>query len=184
MRNGNFILGTAAILIASSLVLSVPASADELLIYPAKDQTQEQQAKDQAECQSWAKDQTGFDALAPMPDFTPSAEAAAAVPDAAPAPRGGAVKGAARGAARGAVVGEIANDDAGKGAGVGAAAGAARGMARQRQAGQQQAAQHEAAVQAAMEADVAKQKAAYQGQRDKFDTARKTCLQGRGYTVN
>ena len=37
--------------------------AQDLVIYPAKGQTQEQMEKDKSECYGWAKQQTGFDPM-------------------------------------------------------------------------------------------------------------------------
>ena len=74
--------------------------------YPAKGQTAEQQSKDTSECQSWAKQQSGFDPL------TDSAKGAGV----------GAVIGALGGAAAGAAIG-AASGSAGRGAAIGAAAG-------------------------------------------------------------
>lgn len=130
----------------------------ELVVYPAKGQSAEQQKKDQRECNDWAVARTGFD---------PSK---AAPPAAAPAPpkeRGGAVRGALVGAA----VGDVVDDDAGKGAAVGATVGAAR-QARRNSLRQQQA------------ASAQQQQAAEQAQaRANFDTSVAACLEGRGYTV-
>ena len=39
------------------------ASAQGLIIYPAKGQSQAQQNKDEGECQTWAKNNTGIDPL-------------------------------------------------------------------------------------------------------------------------
>lgn len=141
--------------------------AQEPFIYPEKGQSAEQQEKDKYECYSWAKGQTGFDAMQ-VPTATEP-------PPAQEAQRGGAVRGAARGAAVGAVAGEIANDDAGKGAAVGAASGALVGGMRRRdqQRQQQQAEQQWANEQAAN----------YAQQRSNYDRAYSACLEGRGYTV-
>ncbi len=86
------------------------AVAGDLFFYPAKNQSKEQQEKDEFECYKWAKSQSGVDPSAP-----------AAGPDRG-ARAGGTVKGAAKGAAAGALVGAIAGD-AGKGAAIGAAGG-------------------------------------------------------------
>src|SRR5947207_3131196 len=82
------------------LSLAATALAQKPIIYPAKNQSASQQAKDDAECLAWAKQSTGVD------------PATAAPP---PPQRGGAVKGAAVGAALGSITGE-----AGRGAGAGA----------------------------------------------------------------
>ncbi len=74
--------------------------------YPQKGQTAEQQSRDIAECQNWAKQQTGYD---PAMDTAKGAGVGAII---------GALGGAAAGAAIGAATGS-----AGKGAAIGAAAG-------------------------------------------------------------
>jgi hypothetical protein len=127
-------------------------------IYPQKGQTPQQQAKDQAECQQWATQQTGGMQMAQAP---PPAQA----------PQGGVVRGGARGAAVGAVGGAIAGD-AGKGAAIGAASGAMIGGMRRRDQQRQQDAQQQQAQQMQSQ------------QMDTFNRAMATCLQGRGYTVN
>ena len=44
---------------AIALVLAAPAAlAQEIFIYPAQDQSEEQQEKDKFECYQWAKQQT------------------------------------------------------------------------------------------------------------------------------
>ncbi len=88
--------------------------AAEPFVYPEKGQSSEQQAKDDAECRTWAKENSGVDPNAP-----------AAGPDRR-GRVGGAAGGAARGAAAGAVIGAIAGD-AGKGAAIGAAGGGIAG---------------------------------------------------------
>lgn len=50
------------------------AVAQELMIYPAKNQSNEQTEKDKFACYSWAKGQTGFDPMA-APPATASAPA-------------------------------------------------------------------------------------------------------------
>lgn len=44
---------------------SPQGAADDLIIYPKNGQSKEQQAADQFECHSWAKNQTGFDPTQP-----------------------------------------------------------------------------------------------------------------------
>jgi len=67
------------------------AMAQNLVIYPAKGQSQEQMDKDRSECYSWAKQQTGFD---------PMQAGSGSQPPAPAQPSGGErVRGAARGAA-------------------------------------------------------------------------------------
>src|SRR5216683_877425 len=72
---------------------SGPAAQPSAYVYPQKGQTAEKQSRDTADCQTWAKQQTGFD---PLTD-------------------------SAKGAGVGALVG--ATGDAGAGAAIGAAAG-------------------------------------------------------------
>src|ERR1700737_4942784 len=105
------------------LITFAPISwlADDLFIYPTKNQSAEQQDKDKWECRSWATKQTGFD---------PAARATASnPPPTREAPRGGLVRGAAGGAALGAIGGAIAGN-AGKGAAIGAAGGGMLGVMR------------------------------------------------------
>jgi hypothetical protein len=87
----------------------------KVFVYPAKGQAPEQQQKDETECYTWARGQTGIDPTGP-------ATAPAATPEKVDNPANGArAAGAARGAAGGAVIGAIAGD-AGKGAAIGATA--------------------------------------------------------------
>lgn len=140
-----------------------------LAVYPGKGQDAAQQGKDEGECYTWARQQTGIDP-------TVATEAAAVE-----APKGGAVKGAARGAAKGAAVGAVGDDDrvrdegnldAGEGAAAGAAAGAAKGRRQQKKAGKQAEAQ---AQQTAQTQDA--------GNKDTFKKSWGACLDGRGYSV-
>src|SRR5216684_2107274 len=80
---------------------SGPAAQPSAYVYPQKGQTADKQARDTADCQGWAKQQTGFD---PLTDSAKGAGVGALV---------GAVGGAAAGAAIGAAAGGIG------GAGVG-----------------------------------------------------------------
>lgn len=133
-----------------------------LVVFPAKGQTADKQKADEAYCYDWARQQTGYDPVAPPPP-----------PAAAPVQQqqGGAVKGAARGAAAGAAIGAIAGDT-GEGAAIGAAAGAMRGRRQQKQSNA--AAQQQSQQQAA---------AAGQAQADQYKKAFGACLEGKGYTV-
>ncbi|HEX9707569.1 MAG TPA: hypothetical protein VGA24_08010 [Steroidobacteraceae bacterium] len=101
---------------------SVAASAG-VLAYPSKNQTPEQQAKDESECYDWSKKETGYDPMAPAAPAAP-AQAAEPAPSSATGAR---AKGAVRGAAAGAVIGEVADNDASQGADVGAVAGVLAG---------------------------------------------------------
>ncbi len=110
-----------------SLLLAVPALADELFVYPKEKQSPEQQQKDEYECYQWAKHQSGVD----------PARASQPAPNQVGDHAGGTARGGLRGAAVGAVLGEVISDDAGKGAAAGAILGGIRGR-RQSVAGQQQ----------------------------------------------
>ena len=112
------------ILLAVGVVL-----AQELIIYPAKGQSQEQLDKDKYECYSWAKQQTGFDPMQQPKATEP--------PPQQQAQKGGVGRGAVRGAGVGLAAGAIAGD-AGKGAAIGAASGAIVGGARRRDQQRQQ----------------------------------------------
>ena len=140
--------------------------AQDLVIYPAKGQSQEQMDKDKYECYTWGKQQTGFDPMQQPKATEP--------PPQQQAQQGGVGRGAARGAATGAAVGAIAGDT-GKGAAIGAASGAIVGGARRRdQQRQQQQAEQQYAQQ---------QAATYTKNRDEYNRAYGACLEGRGYSV-
>jgi hypothetical protein len=108
----------AAVVLAAALLsvaFAAPAWTQQLIVYPQKGQSPQQQQQDRFECHQWAVQQTGFD---------PTMGASAA-----PAPTTGTVTGAARGAALGAVGGAIAGN-AGRGAAIGAGTGAVFGTMR------------------------------------------------------
>jgi hypothetical protein len=135
------------------------AAVQQPIVYPAKGQSAQLQARDGGECQAWAKQTTGVD---------PVAVAYAPLPPSGPATGGGErVAGAARGAVGGLAIGAIAGD-AGKGAGIGAVVGT---MAGGRQARHNHAAQQNAA----------------QGQKDQalvtFNRAFAACMDARGYSI-
>lgn len=140
--------------------------AQDLIIYPAQGQSEEQMDKDKYECFTWAKQQSGFDPT--------QQQKAAAPPPPAPAPRGGVVRGAARGALIGVTVGAIAGD-AGKGAGIGAAAGGLGGGMKQVDQQRRQDQSHTQQQQ--------QQAAAYAQNLDGYNRANAACLEGRGYSV-
>jgi hypothetical protein len=149
----------AAVAAALTAVASGTA-AQQLIIYPAKGQSPQQQQKDQGECRAWATQSTGIDpvALAQAPASAPSG----------PAVGGGErVGGAARGALGGLAIGAIAGD-AGQGAAIGAVVGTMAGgrQARQNQSAKQQQAQ-----------------AQRQQQMNTSNRAVSACLEARGYTV-
>ena len=133
-----------------------------IYVFPAKDQDQATQDKDDAACYKWAVEQSGVDPINP-----PKVEAEKVDTS----PDGTAVVGAAKGAAAGVAIGAIAGD-AGKGAAIGAVAGGLAGRrakkvgdAQQQQANNQAAANKQAAM------------------TDSFKKAFTACLEGKGYTV-
>ena len=74
------------------LLITSPVIPNELVIFPAQQQSDEQMEKDKYECYQWAKQQSGFDPMAPP-------KASTASQPAQEVQKGGAVKGAAKGAA-------------------------------------------------------------------------------------
>ena len=92
-----------------------PAASVGLYVFPAKSQTPEQQKKDEQECYTWAKEQSGIDPAAVKANPDSAAKAAAARTDSAA--KGAAVKGAAKGAVGGAVAGAAKGRQAKKQAG-------------------------------------------------------------------
>ena len=160
--------GAALVLAVLCLQLARQGAAQAASSNPAQPQvtaqqgqTAEQQKKDEAECYTWAKGQTGYDPAQ-------ATQYAAAPPP--PQHEGERARGAARGAAGGAVVGAIAGD-AGKGAAIGAVGGTMAGGARQRR--KQEDYQNTTAQQ---------QQAAAQ-QQQQYQRAYAACFEGRGYTV-
>jgi hypothetical protein len=87
------------------------APASPVVVYPAKNQSPEQQARDTRECQTWAQQQTGYD---------PTVETAKGAGV-------GLLLGAAAGAATGAAIGAASGGGAGTGAAVGAVVGGVGG---------------------------------------------------------
>ena len=137
-----------------------------LFIYPAKQQSPEQQKLDESACYEWAEANTGLIMVAGNVDAKAAGKEAAGQ-----AGKGEVVKGAAVGTGAGLVIGAIAGD-AGKGAAIGAVAGSlggVRSMKKEKQAaGQAGAAQAVQANQAAV---------------DQFKRAASACLDARGYSV-
>jgi len=157
------------LLAAMALLCACPGlsmAQSDLIVYPNKGQSQDQQEKDQYQCYNWAKQQSGFDPMAP-----PTASTA---PPSAETPQGGIGRGAVRGGLLGVAVGAIAGD-AGKGAAIGAASGALiGGMRRHDQRAREEAAQQQWAQQ---------QSAQYAQGRNQYNRAYSACMEGRGYTV-
>jgi len=145
-------------------------AGQDLIVYPAKGQSQKQMEKDKFDCYSWAKQQSGFDPMqttapAPAPPPPPGSSA------------GGVVRGGAGGAALGAAVGGIAGgwSGAGKGAAIGALTGGVFGGLRS-QARNYQSAQTQQQL-------AAQQSAQYRQKRDAYNRANSVCLEAKGYKV-
>ena len=152
-----------ATLLGLTLAVSTTvAQAQEAFIYPKNGQSAEQQEKDKYECYGWAKNNSGFDPMAP-----PTTQTAA---PSGQKKSGGVVRGGLGGAALGAIIG-----DSSKSAKRGAAAGALIGGVRQSSANrkteqkQQEWAQRESSQ--------------YANSRSSYNRAYAACLEGRGYTV-
>ena len=142
------------------------ALAQDPIIYPAKDQSQQQMEKDKFDCYSWAKQQTGFD-----PMKTPTASSP---PPSDPGTSARPMRGAAGGALAGLAIGSLAGE-AGKGAAIGAVGGGLIGGMRRRghQREQQQKEQQWAEQQAAE----------FSHKRHSYNRAYGACLEAKGYTV-
>ena len=144
----------------------------EVSVFPAAGQDSTQQSKDEAECYSWAVDNSGSDPF----ELLKQQEAADEQADAQVAAAEGSQRsgGAIKGAAAGAIVGEVSGGDAGESAAIGAAVGIVAQRRRNR-AAQSQAAEVEqqaAATEQATEAEV-----------DKFMNGFTACLEAKDYVA-
>ncbi len=149
IRNG---LIVSAVLLSTG---SINVWAQNLMIYPAAGQSQQQQQQDQYNCHTWSVQQSGYDPSNPPaqssgPTFGSSAKET--------------VRGGARGAAAGAAIGAIAGD-AGKGAAIGAVAGGMRRGFQERDNQRQAASAPPPGL-------------------DSYNRAMKSCLGALGYSVN
>jgi hypothetical protein len=144
----------------------------DLIVYPAKGQSQQQMEQDKFTCHSFGRQRSGFDPTqtpppAPVVSYQPPPGSAA----------GGVIRGGAGGSALGAAVGGIAGgwSGAGKGAAIGALTGGVFGGLRS-QARSYQSAQ-------AQQQYAAQQSAQYQQKRDTYNRAYSVCLEAKGYAV-
>ena len=164
VKNHHWKLFVSVLIALVSLALLAEAqqsisSSLGVITYPSKGQSAQQQSRDEGECYTWAKQQTGID---------PVATASQPTKQEGPAVGGGErVQGAARGAVGGLAIGAIAGD-AGKGAAIGAVAGTMVGGHRARK---NKAAQEQQAEQAKA------------GTLQQFNKAFGVCMEGRGYSV-
>lgn len=159
---------TIAVLLSILLVplASMDGWAQDLFVFPSRGQSNEQMQRDRMECHAWARQQTGFDPFMATPGAPPPQSSPGG-----PGLLGGGVLGAAGGAIAGGIAG-----NAGRGAALGAAGGALLGgMARSGQNRSDADATRQWAQQ---------QAAADAANRERFVRAYRTCLEGKGYTVN
>ena len=145
--------------IALGALITPIAYAQDLFIYPAGGQSRDQQDLDEAQCNRFATEQTGFD-----PRRTPTATTRA------PEQQGGAGRGAVRGALLGTAVGALSGNTS-QGAAIGAASGGLMGGMRRRDSNRQQ------------DQWAQRESSNYQNNRSQFNRAFGVCLEGRGYTV-
>lgn len=145
-------------------------------VFPSAGQDAGRQSKDEAQCYSWAVQNTGSDPfqLAKQAEQIQQ-QGQQAQAQAAQVGKGAGAKGAVGGAAVGALIGEIASNDAGKGAAVGGAAGLVVGRRRAKQAQQKAGAQAQAQTGQAM--------AATEEQMLNFKKAFSVCLEAQKYLV-
>lgn len=153
---------------AAGLLAFLPGvlTAQELMIYPAKGQSDQQQEKDKFECYGFAKQQSGFDPMA-----LPTTSTA---PPAKEAKQGGVGRGAVGGGLGGALIGAIAGDTK-KGAAIGAVGGGLVGGMRSSE--QKQRETHNRNQWEQQESQN------YANNRNNYNRAYAACLEGRGYTV-
>ena len=161
-------LCVSSFVMAMLVAPSAAPLAQDVYAYPNKGQSQEQQQKDQFECFTWSKQQSGFDPMA-----VPTANA--------PAPQDqstgpGLLGGAAVGAGAGAIGGAISGGNAGKGAAIGAGIGGLLGGLRSNsQKSKNKKAQHDWERQQANQ---------YQQQRNNYNRAYSACMSARDYTIS
>ena len=156
----SMILGLSSVVLLAAMNVSIA----DLMIFPAKGQSDATMEQDKFSCYGWAKGQTGFDPMKTPTTSTPP-------PSAQKSSTGGAVaRGALGGAALGAIIG-----DSSKSAKRGAAAG---GLFK----GVKQSSSNRAADQ---KTEQWKQQEAsnYANNRNQYNRAYSACLEGKGYTV-
>ena len=174
MKNLRHLAGGIAGIFA---LAALSAAAQDLFVYPASGQSDEQLADDRYECHVWAVKESGFD---------PSELGEAAPPRVVRVPvpenkaEGATEKGALAGTIAGAVIGR--DDNKGRSAILGGVIGAIAGAAAEQKGEREARAQAEA--EAKREADrLAQNKAELAVRRSNYRRAMTACLEGRGYTV-
>ncbi len=152
------------------------AATINVYVFPSEGQDATKQSKDEAQCYTWAVQNTGTDPfqLAKQAEQIQQ-QGQQAQAQASQAGKGAGVKGAVGGAAVGALIGEIASNDAGKGAAVGGATGAVVARRRARKGQEQASAQAQAQTGQAL--------AATDEQMLNFKKAFSVCLEAQKYMV-
>ena len=117
------------------------ASSMDVHVFPAEDQTADQQSKDEAECYKWATNKVGTDPLTLSKESAEQAKTSEQT-KATPAAGSGA-SGAIKGAAAGAIIDEITDNNSHDDAKIGAAFGLIRGRKASRNAKKKAAEQSE-----------------------------------------
>ena len=161
----------SAVLIGFFLLMVTPVWSQDLMVYPAKGQSNDQMEKDKFECYTWAKNQTGFDPMQmPTASSPPPSQQKKSV-------GGSALKGGVAGGAGGAVIGGITGGRKGarRGAVIGGLSGGAIGGMRSSSQNRQTEQQRKQWEQ--------QQANQYMHQRNQYNRAHAACLEGRGYTV-
>jgi len=153
---------------AAGLLSMLPGAltAQELMIYPAKGQSSQQQEKDQFECYGFAKGQSGFDPMAPPTTTTVAPQKEAS--------QGGVARGAVGGAVGGALIGAVTGNTK-KGAAIGAVGGGLFGGARRSEQTRRETNNQQQWEQREVQN--------YSQNRNNYNRAYAACLEGRGYTV-
>jgi hypothetical protein len=154
------------------LVSHIPyAQAQDLIVFPAQGQSEEQTEQDKFACYNWAKGQTGFDPMQ-MPTASsppPSGEKKSV--------GGSTLRGGVAGGAAGAIIGGIASGKKGakRGAAIGGLSGGALGGMRSSSQNRQVDQQRKQWEQ--------QQANRYMQQRNTYNRAYSACMEGKGYTV-
>ena len=151
---------SSVLTVALSGAINVSVASD-VIVFPAKGQSNEQMEKDKYACYGWAKKETGFDPMAAPKASTP--------PPSQTKQKGG----VARGGVGGAVVGGIVGGSSG--AKKGLAAGGLLGGAKQGSANKK-------TEQKSKEWEQQEANKYAQG-RSKYNRAYSACLEGKDYTV-
>ena len=168
-----FIGGIAAAL----TIVGTAALAQDMYVYPAKGQSEQQLSTDRYECHRWAVSETGFDPT-DLGESGPPRTVRVPVPENKAAGTTG--KGAIAGALAGVVLGH--GDDKLKNTAIGAAVGAAVGGAVE--ANGEMKAQEQARDEAQQRAEeMRRTKGEKAMRRANYRRALTACLEGRGYTV-